>query len=57
MIFKYSIVCLYDSPSKRRLNKHLLQEKKNERNSIPIRIYNVVGGGGGGGGGVWVFRG
>ena len=48
MIFQHSIVCLYGSPSKRRFNKHLLQEKKDERNSIPSRIYNVGGGGGGG---------
>ena len=46
MIFQHSIVCLYGSPSKRRFNKHLLQEKKDERNSIPFRIYNVGGGGG-----------
>ena len=51
MIFQHSIVCLYGSPSKRRFNKHLLQEKNDERNSIPSRIYNVGGGGGGGGGG------
>ena len=50
MIFQHSIVCLYGSPSKRRFNKHLLQEKNDERNSIPSRIYNVGGGGGGGGG-------
>ena len=47
MIFQHSIVCLYGSPSKRRFNKHLLQEKNDERNSIPSRIYNVGGGGGG----------
>ena len=46
MIFQHSIVCLYGSPSKRRFNKHLLQEKNDERNSIPSRIYNVGGGGG-----------